>query len=287
VRPSQLPKTRDQVLRHLDDPTASLRASTSEDAQPWLDHEASRLRAAELYWVTPDMAALAMGAGQQLAAARWATADRPAPCGLIMFDGGIGSVDSSGVDIPVEAVSWGPQDGGLGVGLWMSRALLAERIAHFATLPEDSVPPLLPVGFHVLPVGVEPESFAALGDGPIPIFQALAASWLLMQQPTLVDRRLERPDKATARACGRLGRPVLPVSVIDLRRAYVPDTREDTGQEVGGRHYRHRWVVQGHWRDQPHGPERSLRRKQWIPAHIKGPDGAPLLMTERVNVWRR
>lgn len=38
---------------------------------------------------------------------------------------------------------------------------------------------------------------------------------------------------------------------------------------------------------QPHGPERALRRQQWIPAYIKGPDGAPLLATERVNVWRR
>jgi len=46
-------------------------------------------------------------------------------------------------------------------------------------------------------------------------------------------------------------------------------------------------VVSGHWRKQPYGPEQSLRRQTWIPAYIKGPDGAPLLATERVNVWRR
>jgi hypothetical protein len=45
----------------------------------------------------------------------------------------------------------------------------------------------------------------------------------------------------------------------------------------------HRWVVSGHWRNQSHGPGREQRRRQWIPAHIKGPDGAPLLATERVN----
>ncbi|GAA3032051.1 hypothetical protein GCM10017559_69080 [Streptosporangium longisporum] len=48
-----------------------------------------------------------------------------------------------------------------------------------------------------------------------------------------------------------------------------------------------RWVVSGHWLNQVHGPNRSLRRRQWVPSHTKGPDGAPLLITARVNVWRR
>jgi hypothetical protein len=39
--------------------------------------------------------------------------------------------------------------------------------------------------------------------------------------------------------------------------------------------YKTRWVVRGHWRNQPYGPERALRRLTWIEPHWKGPEGAP------------
>lgn len=287
MRPSALPKAREQTLRNLEDPTAPLRARSGPGNQPGLEAEISKLRAAELYWVSADMAALAMSAGADLASARWATADRPAPYGLIVFDGGIGSIDAQGVDIPVEAISWGPDAGALSIALWMTRALLNERIAHLGTVDETKIPPLIPISSYHLPVGADPEPFAGLDPAlPLPVVQALAATWLLMQQPNLTESRTERPDKAAARALHRAGRPAHGVSIIDLRRAYVPDGQEEHG-ESGGRRYLNRWVVRGHWRDQPHGPERALRRRQWIPAYIKGPDGAPLLAPERVNVWRR
>lgn len=290
MRPSHLPKVRDQIVRNLSDPAMPIRAATSSGVQPDLDAELARLQEAELYWVSADMAALAVSAGSQLAAARWATADRPAPCGLMVFDGGIGAYTEGPVDVPVEAISWGPSQGGLSIGLWLSRSLLEQRVredGRFLGIATEQVPPLVPTAGRYLRVTAEPTSFAELGpDNVQPIVQTLAAAWLLMEQPTLVDRQLERADKSTARAYGRLGKPSPQVSLIDLRRAYAPDQREETGQD-GGRHYRHRWVVQGHWRDQPYGRERAQRRKQWIPAHVKGPDGAPLLATERVNVWRR
>lgn len=288
MRPSALPKVREQVLRHLTDPASALRAGSGDHNQAGLEAEASRLRVAELFWVAEDMAALAMSAGTQLAAARWATADRPAPAGLMLFDGGLGSVGYQGMNVPIEAVTWGPAGGQLAIGLWLRRALLAERIAAVATLVEKDVPPLIPIRSYRLPIGAEAAPFAALEGGvPVAVISALAASWLLMQQPTLVERRPEQPDKATARAYGRRQQPVPQVSIVDLRRAWAPDQREESGEDSAGRRYRNRWVVQGHWRDQPHGPERALRRRQWIPAYIKGPDGAPILATERVNVWRR
>ncbi|MDH6130352.1 hypothetical protein [Kitasatospora sp. GP82] len=287
MRPSALPKLRDQVLRHLDDPAAPLRSRTGEHNQAALDAEASRLRDADLYWVAPDMAALAVSAGVQLAAARWATADRPTPCGLIMFDGGIGSVDYNGAQVPVEAITWGPADGGCSIGLWLTRATLADRISRFATLVEDQVPPLIPVVSHILPVTVDPLPLASLPvDIPVQVVSALAAAWLLMEQPSLAERRPERPDKATARAYARASRAVPEVSIIDLRRAYVPDAQEETGEDAAGRRYRHRWVVQGHWRN-AWRPSVKAHRQVWIPAHVKGPSGAPFLKTEKVNVWRR
>jgi hypothetical protein len=281
-----LPKIRDQVLKQLDDLTMPVRARTGDANQPALDLAAEHLRVAELYWVTADMAALAVSAGGSLAAARWTVADRPTPAGLIVFDGGIGEIVADDAVIPVDAVTWGPEEHGCMLGLWMSRWRLAEAAArHGDELVTELMPPLVPLRLATLPLSDEPLPLATQQTKlPTTVIAALAASWLLMQQPNLVERTTQRPDKSVRRAYGRAGRPDPEVTLVDLRRQYVP-SQDDAEKEPS--RYRHRWVVSGHWRDQAYGPARSLRQKTWIPAYIKGPDGAPLLATERVNVWRR
>ncbi len=39
--------------------------------------------------------------------------------------------------------------------------------------------------------------------------------------------------------------------------------------------YKIRWIVSGHWRNQPHGPGGMLRKRIWIAPFWKGPEGAP------------
>lgn len=285
LRPRTLPKVRDQVLRHLTDPSMPLRSRTGDENQDGLDLSANHLRAAGLYWASADMAALAMSAGASLAAARWATADRPSGCGLIVWDGGVGTIDAHGVAIPVEAMTWGPSPDGCLIGLWISRARIQQESS--VELDIERTPPLLPMRGYDVPVTSEPVPFVDLGmNAPTTVTAALAAAWLLIQQPNLVERTIERPDKSVRRSYGRAGREDPEVTVIDLRHLYVPKD-PDAGEEVGTRHYRHRWVVSGHWRNQPYGPDREMRRRQWIPSYTKGPDGAPLMITEKVNVWRR
>lgn len=63
LRPSHLPKTRDQVLHHLDTPASALRSNLGPRHQPGLDGLAGHLRAAGLYWIAPDMAALSVSSG--------------------------------------------------------------------------------------------------------------------------------------------------------------------------------------------------------------------------------
>ncbi|MFB7359599.1 hypothetical protein [Streptomyces gardneri] len=252
-----------------------------------LDGLGFALRAGDLFWVQQDMAALAMHAGGSLAAARWATADRPSSSGLLFWQGGIGTMDARGVSIPVEACAWAPHETGMLLWLLMSRDRFAAEIKNRYTVPTDTVPPLMPIYGAVLPVTAEPVSFAEDDSGlPQTIVAALAAAWLLMQQPLLIDRTTERADKTTARADTRDGLSSPRVSVVDLRRQYAPQD-QDSDTDGPGSRYRHRWVVSGHWRDQAYGPDRSLRRRTWIPAYVKGPEGAPLLATEKVNVWRR
>lgn len=293
IRPRQLPKTRDQVLRHLDNPEASIRANTGADMQPGLDSLAGHLRAGGLYWVAPDMAALAMSSGQQLAAARWATADRPSPSGLLWFADGIGTSDLHGVSLPIEGCTWGPHNEGCLVWLLMSRRRLVAEMQQAGSryqLVEEQVPPLIPVYGFTIPVTGEPVPMAEVDPrAPQPVVAALAAAWLLMQQPQLVDRTRERAEAPVRRAYARAGRGDPEVTVVDLRRQYAPQDQDPDSEvrDERGRRYRNRWVVSGHWRNQPYGRGRELRRQQWVPAYVKGPEGAPLLATERVNVWRR
>lgn len=70
-----------------------------------------------------------MSAGSQLAAARWAIADRPSPCGLLWWADGIGAVDTRGVQIPIEGCVWGPHKGELMLWLLMSRRRLQAEMA--------------------------------------------------------------------------------------------------------------------------------------------------------------
>ena len=48
----------------------------------------------------------------------------------------------------------------------------------------------------------------------------------------------------------------------------------------------HRWWVRGHWRLQPYGPGRELRRITYIFPHTAGPADKPLSTRPRVNVIR-
>jgi hypothetical protein len=216
--------------------------------------------------------------------------DRPSAIGLAVFDGGLGMVDvAPGVTAPVQALAWGP---GPASTLIVWHLLNGPEL--FGGMPgadASRVPPLLAVREARLPVTDEPVALDDLPEreGMRPsraIMAALAASWNLMQQPQLVDRTREDPSRADARALRRADLPDDGVTLIALRRQYRPQD-SDPDAYTATRRYRHRWVVSGHWRQQPYGPGRSSRRQQWIPAHVKGPDGAPLLATEKVNVWRR
>lgn len=148
-------------------------------------------------------------------------------------------------------------------------------------------PALMPIAGTTLPVDPEPspvEGFSERTPVPDAAIRALAAAWLLMEQPKISDRTIVRPDRPVRRALARAGMPDPDVTLIDLRHLRVPqDAETGTGE---GRTYRHRWVVSGHWRN-AWRPSVGEHRKTWIEAYVKGPDGAPMLATERVNVWRR
>lgn len=112
----------------------------------------------------------------------------------------------------------------------------------------------------------------------------LLATLALVDQERIIESRVHL-DRPTRRRAERAGRDAAldAVRICDLRRS-VRDARVAAEAQEG--RYRHRWVVDGHWRSQPYGPKRSLRKPTWIAPHLKGPEGAPLLSGEKVKVVR-
>lgn len=104
------------------------------------------------------------------------------------------------------------------------------------------------------------------------MFRALC--FLLRQR--VAETETVMPDRAARRRAQREGKEPPPVRVISIRGVGTGGTGD------GQREYHHRWIVRGHWRMQPCGPNRSLRRPTWVTPYVKGPDDAPLLGGEKV-----
>lgn len=99
----------------------------------------------------------------------------------------------------------------------------------------------------------------------------VAAAFALFEQRILVAPRV-RPDRATLRRMTKAGRKERDLFVVTLRRAaHQADTGE--GEPV---EWSCRWIVRGHWKQQPYGPGNTLRKPIFILPHVKGPDGLPL-----------
>ena len=73
---------------------------------------------------------------------------------------------------------------------------------------------------------------------------------------------------------------------VELRAVKRPPAAQADEENVPGRVYRHSWVVRGHWRRQWY-PSRGEHRPLWIAPHLAGPEDAPLIGGDRVNVLRR
>lgn len=118
---------------------------------------------------------------------------------------------------------------------------------------------------------------------PRSIWRWLGAAWELMQTPTVSETsKLPVPAKV-AKKRAKKGREVPPVRIVNLR----PLRNEHVTHSPSGRRYTHRWLVRGHWRNQACGPKRAERKRIWVPAYTKGPDGAPLIGGDVVKVWKR
>ncbi|MEY9861387.1 hypothetical protein ABH935_007028 [Catenulispora sp. GAS73] len=126
------------------------------------------------------------------------------------------------------------------------------------------------------------------GDGSaatIELQKLVAATFLVMGQTIIAETRMPA-STAEQTAARRRGESDPEVRYIDLRATKYPPRKHDSEPGGSGRVYRHSWYVQGHWRKQWY-PSRGEHRPIWIDLHRAGPEDAPLIGGDRVNVLRR
>lgn len=270
---------------------------TTPDAQAHMRNQQLSAENADLFWITSDMARVALDASTDVPSVDLA-ATLPADSGIVLFESalpplpfteevGPGSVRYLDFpQFPVDGLLWARSL----TDIHISALVRRERfLAEFGEPPTNSALGAVFTGAS-RSFPLEPMQLA---DQAEPEAQALAAflqtAFTLMATPTVAEVRDIDPRTGDARA--RTSVPASPcepgdVRLIDLRpMRYV--RFEDDDPALGGRVYRHRWVVRGHWRQQAHGAKRALRRLVWVPSYIKGPEGAPLLEPDNVMVWRR
>ncbi|MEV0269873.1 hypothetical protein AB0H43_13930 [Hamadaea sp. NPDC050747] len=271
-------------------------------------------RQGEAFVLAPAMTAVVAAAANALDLTGEMLSDEVAPtdCGVLFLPEPIYYRDRRGRLRPVSAITWGRFASGSSAawlfGSWSDpedpHSPLASNLSRKerrANTYRRYVGPYMLSDFDHVPITERvPPHESAVGDtddmdwqpAPDGLFVIDAATcrtsvctailyafWVIQAQPiaTVAATPIDQP---AARRANRAG-IVHETRIVMLRRV-SPIGDRDTDAKW---HYRVRFIVRGHWR-------RLVNRdgvpyRIWIHAHIKGPDGAPLLHGEKVAVLGR
>lgn len=327
IIPRHLPEIRAELVQWLKDPGDSGGPAVwSKGFDPQTaeqEHQAARdwsvaLQASELFYVSADMTRMAVSAGMALPSYRLHPEDLPATHGLLVWEEPATDSHEGGEQIgaPIIGISWAVSGGGVQFRTWCHRE---EWITHMAKgEPRAGLRDLSPEEVRILR-RTQPQAIVCMSRGFLPFGQvpgwlsgmpadtstisvveledhsrsatrqeqaerALVVTWLLMGQSLSREEDVQAP-RSSAKFIARINPNLLTaVRYVQLRHRTVLGQEHGEG---GGRGYRHRWIVRGHWRNHYY-PSRKAHRPIWIDQHIKGPDGAPILDPEKlVNLLRR
>jgi hypothetical protein len=282
------------------------------------------LAGAELFYVAEALSTLTRHAAESLTGYHLHPEDLPADTGLLVFADPLrdtGAPDPDG--LPINLITWTPMAGSIVIEFWTPTWYQDPSPQRAVGFPIPGIARILHENRNKIPGHLRPphilpthgfmyqRAIALPFGGPVdvdhvgerlrrehtcqsPDICALCAgaswdrdtarlqrlivpAWLLMGQTITVETPIRRAPPGAEQAA---------VRYVELRAAKSPPREPDAGHESGKRLYVHSWVVRGHWRRQWF-PSRGEHRPIWIHAHLAGPDGAPLIGGERVNVLRR
>ncbi|OXN00512.1 hypothetical protein [Bifidobacterium vansinderenii] len=276
LTPSWLPVVRDHLVKEGRRQAArgNLNGTVSERILNEFYNEMDILATSPLWWVSRDMKTVCVDT--VVNGPRPPATEFPTVSGFIVFeDGFIVRSDEVG-EILVDAVSWEQDysevdsDGLPGV---MFRLFSSD---HRVTMSGRLLDASLPIG-----------PMANIHDDDVDraVLAMMQTAFALMDQPSVTavaehrwDDRRDGPQPKSLRLAPK-------VKMIVLREA--PKARTTDGENGTSGVLTHRFIVRGFYREQPYGPNHSLRRRQWIPPFVKGPAGTPLIVKDSVRIWRR
>ena len=286
-------------------------AIATQQADNTLRWYREQLPISQLIHISPEMTDFIVAAAEAVPLDMKLTLqDAPAPAGLVVFGKPVYGTDAGperpGQTVRVDAVCWGqamlPQRD---VPWWDERSadlrIPSATIAMFRMIDPAHDDELavnygtdrvmwIPLGRTDWPWGDElnecpsmflpnanPGQWASMMEDR----RLLAALWATLNQKRLVDTWDVFPDKYARKRLERRGHPARDerVTIVHLRRS---EYRGFDKTEGTGRHVSVRFMVKPFYRRQPYGPNRSLRRIVLIPAHWRGPEGAPVKHAERI-----
>jgi hypothetical protein len=279
------------------------------------NHMQTLTRGAHTFHVQSEMTDLIQAAALGLDDnAPWRRELLPTEVGFVYFDRPLLLVDVRGRILKAHAILWGPARTTTGVAAtavyWLNDMedpddmikVKAEEFGYDVDDLRRDYGRLQPFHIDFLsddkeslgPPQLEPSDhyavqIAAEGDTPTPADNGtrLFVAYLRLLSQTLIKSSPASVDKAAKKRATRRGLPGL-VTTVTLRRVtYVGnETHDETEVE-----WSHRWLVRGHWRRQPCGPEHPLAEPDghggfvaiiYINPYIKGPEDKPLHLSNKV-----
>lgn len=279
-------------------------------------------RSATMSWMSADVCELIRESAQSVP--EWSPAAAiPHPCGVLAFEDYIMTcpedIADGAVPVPIDAIGWILDDGVVNVSALSlrkgaSRGPLTNELypllhlvvnGYMSDKRPDSrihevfdlrVKPDAPQGGNT-PVNLEPQisvESSEVGQGVYiaageEILRILGATWLLMGQPRVVEEDVTA--EVTVRTADRTGKTPA-VRKKQRVRVSVRRLTQQARQSHGGgrRSATSRWWVRGHWRQQPWGEGRKLRKPVYIEPHTAGAKEADEPSEDNrpsVQVWRK
>lgn len=259
------------------------------------DGQERTLREAQTYAVADDMLDLVEFAARSLPPETvMQPEDLPSPHGFVLLPRGMGFWDPDDLEnekrvyAPIRAIAWSILDDEVMVFWYTATAdLIGMSAANLEAAMRQtrmSLSQALPIKFGCGPAWViRNVNPAPKYNGAVEILRFIMAFWHLSMQ-IVSARETHLPERHAAKRFTRAtDRPSPTVTIVCLRRQRHPDSTGSMPPTCADPTFHHRWLVRGHWRQQPYGPGRAFKRPVWIAPFVKGPDDAPLKLHSTVN----
>lgn len=263
------------------------------------------------FYVTGEMTDLLIHAAKTFPVTEFHASDVPCPQGFVLLSKSVPTIDLHHKPLPWRAFAWmpyqhsseNPEDwAGIHLSLYAHKDEDPQRDQARESGMADNWHTLSLV--HETPWrfgtthrtkgdfmgGMEENKDIELSDeafeSGMQMLQTIHAFFLLCQQKI----GMPEPTQATRGVRKRTGkvlpdRPIPDVRVVTLRR-YRDDDDHEVDPELRGREYSHRWIVDAFWRRQWY-PSEQRHKPKWIAPYVKGPKDKPLILKDKVYLWRR